>query len=176
MSNIPDLLMEIEPFVTVSSSTRITSALNVLRKPSVNFVVVTDEGNPKALLVEDTLSGLAYEEKDTLEDILSRLPTSIVRIGDRSMDNNILLAAGSLLDSTNAPGLMIFGKKHVRGIIPRSALTVMLSNIYRSAEISYRMYVCRQSLPFEYSSPLEGDEPPLCPSYPLLHGRMELDV
>lgn len=169
-----DLMADIEPFIALSKSTPVATALSLLRKPSVNFIVVVEDGNPQAVLDEGLLSNPLDQQRDTLADVLNGLPASIVRIAEGPIDENILKAIESVLVRTKLPGLLLFGKDGA-GIVARRTLSLMLTP-YPAGETSFRMYICRKCEPPSYSSPLEGDKAPDCPRSPVFHGPMELDT
>jgi hypothetical protein len=177
-----NIIEVLESFIALSSEFSAQRALSILSQPQIKFAVVSHEGRARAVIESSTLEQVAAQNQP-LSAILSQLPSS-VRVHGEVISLVALKNISSLLESTNAPGVLVYLDSQMTGVISMRSLKSAVSRLTTTvdlaasaqpnilASISAQVYVCRACNPASFSSPLEGNAAPDCEQEPV-HGPME---
>ena len=184
MTNL-DVQKSLSSFVTADVSESVAEALTKLRNADKDFMMITRKSNgqevPVSVLGESSLIGMATEQDQKLDQLLSRLPP-ILTVTEPDLADDYLSDVLTILGKTESPGLVIRFPDDKLGIVSTSAVARALP----LEEIAYvgpergggagqigvpaRTYVCRQCKPERRKRPSVGG-PPDCDVWS--HGAME---
>ena len=192
MASRLELAQHFEGFLPISKSVTVADALARLRGASKNFLVIVDNDNQmqevETLVRADHLENLAGRKDIALVGVLTQLPALVVIEGDKTiLDIADIAELSLLLEQADAPGVIVFQDKQVKGVVsvetiakalPLSSIPIYdIKGLYGNPVTPERYYIChkceRDDPPPPRSPYREGYTPPDCPKHPWLHGPME---
>src|SRR5689334_23225651 len=187
MADKLELAKHFEPFIPISKAVTVADALTMLQNASRDFVVIVDDNQaqaPQTLIQANHLENLAGAKNLSLTEVLAQLPPLVAIEGEQSvLDSDDIKQLSLLLERTDAPGVVVYQDKQIKGIVsldtiadalPLSAIpSVSVKGLYGNPVAPERYYICHKceqsDPPPSYSPYREGYAPPICPRYPFTH-------
>jgi hypothetical protein len=166
----------VSDFKTFSPSAKVDKAITDLTASGAKYcVVMTLEGEPLALATPEQLQA-ANDMDRSLHDILDKLPIAVVIEQDQTMDDVVTSLSSVLIGAHDIPGVAVFHKGIVTGVVPRRAIAEHASfgiktrgggtgTIEGDPLSAPRRYVCPQGDHERSVTFYDRTNPPRCPTH-----------
>jgi len=180
MATILDLNSHLEPFIEVPGATSVAEGRILFQEAQERFMIITEKGNPQALVVEEHLAKSIDGQAVSLVSMVKQLPPLVVvERASTALDVEDLKILFLWLSRTKAPGLVVYQNDAVIGAVSRRTIVraLPLSAIPPSSrkgnvvvpECSYLCRKCAEQDPPAALVLSERGKVPKCPKHRFEH-------
>ena len=177
MANKLELSANMVNFLCISASTSLADALKAIGSANRTILLVGDAIRAQTLITGDNLNILGIDQNKALSEIIDLLPPLLcVDIDVKVLEIEDLVYFALLLHGTRVPGIAVFERDKIIGIIPRISVVQALpldpiaeftKGIFGIPDQRRGIFTCSQCKPPMFKMPLQGT--PTCP----IHGQMK---
>ena len=176
-----DLHSYLEPFIEIPGATSVALVRNLFQKAQGRFMIITEKGNPQALVVKEYLTESIGEQAISLVSIVKKLPPLVVvERGSTALGVEDLRILSLWLSQTKAPGLVVYQNDTVIGVVSRHTIVHALppsailpsSNKRGDPVVPESSYFCRKCAEQDPPAALvlsERGKVPRCPKHRFEH-------
>lgn len=181
MATALDLHSYMESFIKIPSTTSVAQGRNLFQKAQERFMIITEKGNPQALIVKEHLAESIGEQAVSLVSMVKQLPPLVVvERTSTTLDVEDLRILSLWLSRTKAPGLVVYQNDTVIGVVscrtivsalPPSAIPPS-SNKRGNPVVPESSYFCRKCAEQDPPAALvlsERGKVPRCPKHRFEH-------